>query len=331
MDLLDRYLQAVKFFLPRAQQDDIGRELSDNLLSQMEDREEELGRPLTEAEQADILRRHGHPMLVAGRYRTHQQLIGPAFFPIYLFALKAGLAAALLLTAAVAAITAVVSGDPVPHLVRGMLAFPGRALMVFAWTTLVFAAIDVMSSQVRLAHEWDPRALPKVVKHAHAIPRARTICELSFVLAALVWLLLIPRAPFLLLGPAVAFVELAPVWGLVYVPIVLLTVATAGLHVVNFLRPYWTRPRLLARVAIHVATLSVFGMLLRADGWFVLRPGAAAPDGMQLDQILRLIHVAFQIGFVVAAIITAIEIVKDLYRMRYRGSTPLAADRPAAP
>ena len=47
MNLLDRYLQAVRFFLPRRQQDDIVRELSENLLSQMEDRAEELGRPLS--------------------------------------------------------------------------------------------------------------------------------------------------------------------------------------------------------------------------------------------------------------------------------------------
>ena len=44
MDLLKRYLQAVKFFLPRGQQDDIIRELSENLISQFEDREEALGR-----------------------------------------------------------------------------------------------------------------------------------------------------------------------------------------------------------------------------------------------------------------------------------------------
>ena len=87
MELLERYLQAVRFFLPQKQQDDIVRELSENLIAQMEDREAELGRPLTESEEADILRTHGHPMIVAGRYRAHQQLIGPVFFPVYLFAL----------------------------------------------------------------------------------------------------------------------------------------------------------------------------------------------------------------------------------------------------
>ena len=91
MDLLERYLQAVRFFLPRQQQDDIVRELSENLVSEMEDQREARGRPLTEDEEADILRRHGHPMLVAGRYQSRQQLIGSAFFPIYVFALKLGL------------------------------------------------------------------------------------------------------------------------------------------------------------------------------------------------------------------------------------------------
>ena len=74
MQLLDRYLQAVRFFLPRRNQD-IVRELSENLLSQIEDREESLGRPLSEDEQADLLRRHGHPMVSpASTARTRNSL-----------------------------------------------------------------------------------------------------------------------------------------------------------------------------------------------------------------------------------------------------------------
>ena len=69
MTLLERYLQAVRFFLPSRQQDDIVRELSENLALRDGGSSETLGRQLTEDEQADILRRHGHPMLVAARYR----------------------------------------------------------------------------------------------------------------------------------------------------------------------------------------------------------------------------------------------------------------------
>ena len=55
MELLDRYVRAVKTYLPRAQQDDIVKELSANLQAQMEDREAELGRPLSEAELEALL------------------------------------------------------------------------------------------------------------------------------------------------------------------------------------------------------------------------------------------------------------------------------------
>ena len=45
MELLDRYLQAVRFWLPKAQQNDIIAELGDDIRSQIEDKESALGRP----------------------------------------------------------------------------------------------------------------------------------------------------------------------------------------------------------------------------------------------------------------------------------------------
>ena len=49
MELVDRYLKTVGTLLPKEQKDDILRELSENIRSEMEDKEMELGRPLTEA------------------------------------------------------------------------------------------------------------------------------------------------------------------------------------------------------------------------------------------------------------------------------------------
>jgi hypothetical protein len=232
MDLLERYLQAARFFLPGRQQDDIIHELSENLISQMEDRQEELGRPLREDEQAEILRRHGHPMVVAGQYRPRQQLIGPVFFPIYLFVLKAGFAVALCVTVVIAVMTAVLHGDPARRAVEALLSFPGRALMVFAWTTLSFTALDIAQSRLKLIHKWDPRKLPKVVRHEARISRAQSLCELLAWLACLVWLLLLlPRGSQFLLGPAAAFLDLAAIWRAVYLPVIVLALATAALRV----------------------------------------------------------------------------------------------------
>ena len=88
MDLLRRYLQAVGTYLPKSQQDDILKELGENLRSQMEDKEAELGRPLNEDEVAAILKKHGHPMFVAAHYRQTRHLIGSTLFPVYWFVMK---------------------------------------------------------------------------------------------------------------------------------------------------------------------------------------------------------------------------------------------------
>ncbi len=68
MELIDRYLQAVRFWLPKSkQQQGLIAELGEDLQSQVDAREEELGRALTRTEVSDILKRCGSPMVVASR------------------------------------------------------------------------------------------------------------------------------------------------------------------------------------------------------------------------------------------------------------------------
>src|SRR5689334_8746084 len=88
MDLLDRYLQAVRFWLPRAQQDDIIAELSEDIRSEIEEKESALARKLNPAELEALLKQRGRPMLVANRYLPQRSVIGPALFPAYLLVLK---------------------------------------------------------------------------------------------------------------------------------------------------------------------------------------------------------------------------------------------------
>ena len=88
MELLDRYLEAVRKHLPWQRQDDIIAELRANLESQLEEKEEALGRPLTQAEMEEWLKKLGSPIQVAAGYQTHQYLIGPNIFPTYRYVLK---------------------------------------------------------------------------------------------------------------------------------------------------------------------------------------------------------------------------------------------------
>ena len=87
--MLEDYLRAVSRLLPRAKRDDITAELRDEILTRIEAREHEVGRPLTGDETQQLLRDFGHPIVVAARYRDGPQYaVGPAFYPYWVFAVR---------------------------------------------------------------------------------------------------------------------------------------------------------------------------------------------------------------------------------------------------
>ena len=92
MDLVNEYLRAVAALLPKAQREDITAELRDTILTRIEEREGDLGRPLTDDEIEAVLREVGHPVVIAARYSEGpQHVVGPALYPYWLFAVKAAI------------------------------------------------------------------------------------------------------------------------------------------------------------------------------------------------------------------------------------------------
>src|ERR1700760_3265320 len=151
-DLLDRYLYAVSRHLPARRRadsapNDLIAELAANLQAQMEDKQEQLGRPLSEDEQAEVLRRHGHPIVVAARYQPHRSLIGPELFPFYWFTVKRVLPWVIGIWLLVTAVT-VIFGSPntpiaqrvdVGHIITGLF---GTIFQFLAWMTAGFALLE---------------------------------------------------------------------------------------------------------------------------------------------------------------------------------------------
>jgi hypothetical protein len=72
MELVDRYLKAVRFWLPKAPQEDILAELSEGIRAQIDEKEAELGRKLNDPDTEAILQRWGNPMLVAEQNRPQR-------------------------------------------------------------------------------------------------------------------------------------------------------------------------------------------------------------------------------------------------------------------
>jgi hypothetical protein len=268
MELLDRYLQAVRFWLPKAQQQDIIAELSSDLRSQIEDKETELGRPLNNAELEVILRRCGSPILVASRYRPQTQLIGPALFPIYGFVLKL-----VLLWILVPVFIVIVGPAMILSAENRWGAFfetwstLSYAMFVAAGViTLIFAVIERTEAKLQLFEKWDLRSLPQAPKVEQPPSRTQTIFELVFGIGGFLYLLAIPQYPFLILGPAAAFLKPAPMWHSFYLPLILLSLVGLANQCASVARPQWTWLPPTARLLTTIFSLVVVNYMITAAG-----------------------------------------------------------------
>lgn len=251
MELLDSYLKAVKRYLPRGQRKDIVAELSVELRSQIEEKQAEFGRALTEIEQMAIFKKHGDPMAVAMRYRSSGrslnigwELIGPELFPAYLILLSANLA----ITTIVVAIFLTLAHTPLTF-----RAFLVPLLIQVVVVTLVFILLNFLRFFLRnkLAGSWmwPPAEL------AHLLPLPRWYSVTGFLACGMLtlWWVLIPHFPRLLLGSAALDLKFTPEWHRYYLPILAIMLVGTGQRAVNVVRPDWNWLLPMARFAADAA------------------------------------------------------------------------------
>jgi len=332
MELLDRYLQAVKKHLPLRRQDDIIAELRANLEAQLEDKEAELGRPLTIGEAEDWLRALGSPMMVAARYQPQQYLIGPSLFPMYLFVMRTAFLWVIIIYSIVAA-TIIVFGPMHPDSVaEAILRLPGILINTAAWITLIFAAVEftmtrfpgILPPLAGLNAQWSPSSLPPLEEAPIAGGKRRSygqaIAEIIFGFLALVWLLLIPSHPFLLLGPGAVYLQiapftLAPVWITFYWFIVGLNVLQLAWKSVDFIRGSWQQTSGLQHIASKAfGVIPLVLLLIARDHVYVMLKNPAVDRlryGATVDNINHWIHS----GLSVVCAIVVIQLIWDVVQI----------------
>jgi hypothetical protein len=313
LELLARYLQSIKTYLPRASQDDILRELSENLRCQMEDKEMELGRPLTEAEQAEVLKQHGHPIVVAVRYGRAQYLIGPAVFPFYWLILRISAAGALVARFLVAVALALAGNDPRHAIVPALLKVPGVLIPVFFWVTGTFAAIELGNRHFHLKGSyWDPATLPSLRRDARSIPHTESVARIIFGGLGILWWQALPVAPFLLFGPAAHIIGLAPIWTALHWPILLLIVAGVVQASIDLAQPQLSSVRVGMRLLLRAAELFVLCLVLRADAWIVAAP--EVHDAARYAGAIALGNRGLFYGFLVGLVAGGVQLAWDCFK-----------------
>jgi len=332
MDLIPRYLQAVRFWLPKKQQDDIIAELSQDLRDQIEEREAALGHVLTEQEMEALLRQRGSPIRVANGYLPQRYLIGPLLFPIYLFVLKV-VTFCILAVACVGWIAAIVSAAlrNVTHSTWHPPYAPVAGSLWTSWfasmgmVTLIFALIERTDAKSQLFEHWNPHKLPPL-RPLHSIPRSSSVIEIAVNLCVVAWWTGNLSSP-LNLHIGNVHLSFTPAWTWFYWGILLLTVGSACIAAVNLLRPWWTPTRIAARLCLDLAGAVFFCWLLRANivagiAWPGVTPEKAATVVAAVNQWLAWM---FPWAVAISLLIAAINAWRLVRLMRHAGSPPIRA------
>jgi hypothetical protein len=272
MELIERYLQAVKFWLPRRQRNDIIAELSADIYAQIEEREAELGRKLAEPEVEALLKQRGHPLLVANRFQPQGYLIGPGFFPVYCFVLK--IVALCYLIPWLLVWIGLMTFSPVYRaeqthsswfaaLGSMWASFFGTAFVVVGMLTIGFAILERMQDRIHFFDRWSPSKLP-LVRDPHLIPRASSSVELAVNLLFFAWLAVYCHSTEVLIGSTVR-ISLDSVWLWFFSGYLLLALGNAVLAANKLMHPFWTKRQAAWRLLTDAAGAVLFCLLMKAN------------------------------------------------------------------
>lgn len=325
MELLDRYLQAVRFWLPRAQQNDIIAELGDDLRSQIEEHESALGRPLNEDELVALLQQTGHPMRVAGRYQAQQSLIGPLLFPLYQFVLKMvafGYLAPWILVWVV--LMLFMPSYRASHTGMALLgvwaSFWTLAFMLFGAVTIAFAILDRFQVRITWLNTWDPRKLPRVARRKDRVSRVESVFGLVFSVLFVIWWLALPRYGHAMFGPAAGSLWLNPALRAWFLPPLVPTLILMVQQCINLVRPQWLWLRAAAMLVADAITLGIVAFVARIYPFvFLAETGMNAAQHAQaflvVNRVIQWSFVAAAVGISIALMVHAYQTVRELRRL----------------
>jgi hypothetical protein len=327
-----------------SQQEDILKELRENLRGQIEDRESALGRPLNEDELAEILKKHGHPLLVATSYRQSRHLIGSTLFPFYWLVMKINLAI-VGFGYAVGVLVLIAQGKPIHEIFGAIFSYIGAVLPMFAIVTIVFAILDIGNSKFRLLEKateetnkkFDPRRLPGLrpasdFPDAKPVSRFMTAFELFFGVAFLLWWMRVSLirklALFVALGPVgltdrIPF-QLGPVWNIIYWPVIFLSLVTIVQQIVTLIYPDRIKFYSAIKLITSGGSVLVLYLVTRVNDILVVAPVVSNP--WEFAETLRVINIALHYALLFSALMALVECFKQIRRLvRVRSSAATAS------
>lgn len=309
MQVLDRYLAAVARNLPKAQAADITAELRDNLLSEIEEKEADLGRKLNAKELDALLIGFGHPLKVAARYRKTRYLIGPEIYPFWVATLRVvfGIIAVLL---AVGLVIRIAAGDASSERIAvGLAGIWPVAFTAFGVVTLVFAIME-WAGKGRMRMAWSPRQLPP--PRTPGRKPIQIVSEMVAGAVAILWWTGVVQFAALIPIPTFVHIHLAHVWTGLFWPILAYWSVEVAINGLELARPGWTRLNAGLSAAKNLAGCVILVRLLQAGHWIDVN---ARVSPFALDQMRHGFDRGMQVGMTVTLLVLAAKAVWDLWRL----------------
>lgn len=324
MDLVERYIEAVKFWLPARLKEDIAAELTEDIRSQIEEAEHEKGRPLSEDEVAALLKERGSPLYVASRYMPQHTLIGPELYPLYIFVLKI-VAAICFIPPFIGLATYIFNPDVA---LPGAFASPFNSLLVsFAIVTIIFAVIERQGLNPAKSHSWNPKSLRPVVDR-NRIKRSTSVGDIignliviGFFLAGYLSITTYPLVPGLVFvdghvaaaGLFRGHISVSPQWVSYWQFIAAIAVVEIGFAATNLFEPYWTLGRAFLRLMLDLAKAAAICWLFQSHLLREFVVQGVAPDGVA--GLFKVSDLVAQYALPFGGLLASIFIVKAVWRV----------------
>lgn len=318
MNLIERYIYEVGRYIPRRKRGDILAELRSVLVDTLEDR---FGSQPSDSQVEELLREYGKPRDVAASYYPQSQyLVGPALFP--LFRMVAWIVVASVLGAQVLAfgIGMFVANDAFSA-VEILSSLINSVPISLGWVLITFMILQYFDAKPHLEDEpWDPKKLPEI-NPGQELKSGEMIVGLVFSVLVLVLVTFFPQWIGFITTPGGKFYPNPVI--LDYLLLIQISLAAGiALNVFLLWRRRWGLATRLLRIGLDIYQVVVLGLLVVGHNqWLAARSSVGLLDGLEAieamaDGVWELVGMhAFRLAFIVALIVSSIEILAKIYRL----------------
>jgi len=204
---------------------------------------------------------------------------------------------------------------------QALLRVPAAVITTAGWITLVFAVLEFSTARypsqcqaiLGKSGNWPADALPSLEKSLTPKKKQRTyalaVAEVVFGVLFMIWLLLVPQHPYLLMGPGASYLaaspfRLAPIWYQFYWCVVSLNAIQLIWRCVDLALGRWQHSLFAKQIVMKCIGLISFVLLLSGHVWVTLKQPMLDPvrDGKTAADINQGIHLSLTIVCVIVGL-----------------------------